>query len=480
MIQSRSAILGMLLLLLPSTVFAQQQAIHHTSSQNTHPAATASIVDPGMKTAAPDPAIAAALKQISAEHIRHTIDKLVSFHTRLTISPATPGAIAAGRGIGAAREWIRSEFQRYSDACGGCLEVKTDSFTEGPVRRIPQPTEIVNVYAVLKGTDPANSGRVYLVVGHYDSRPTNDQDADSPAPGANDDGSGTAVVLECARVLSQQKFRGTIVFLTVAGEEQGLNGSRHFAKMAHDQNWNIEAVLSNDIVGGDKTPGQDPRIVRVFSEGIPASATPDEIKQIRAMGQENDSPSRELARYTREISRQYLLPAFGAKMIFRPDRYLRGGDHLSFNDQGYATVRLTEYRENFAHQHQNPRRENGIEYGDLPKYVDYDYVANVARLNAATLASLAAAPGPPVDVRLDTKQLTNDSTLTWNPPPGGLASSYEVLWRMTTAPDWENTEPVTNGTKATIDRSKDNVYFAVRAVDNKGHHSLPVIPKPER
>jgi hypothetical protein len=167
-------------------------------------------------------------------------------------------------------------------------------------------------------------------------------------------------------------------------------------------------------------------------------------------------------------------------MIFRPDRYLRGGDHLSFNEQGYAAVRLTEYRENFAHQHQNPRRENGIEYGDLPKFVDYDYVANVARLNAATLASLAAAPGPPADVRLDTKQLTNDSTLIWNPPPGGLASSYEVLWRMTTAPDWENAEPVANGTKVTIDRSKDNVYFAVRALDNKGHHSLPVIPKPER
>jgi Zn-dependent M28 family amino/carboxypeptidase len=480
MIQSRSAILGMLLLLFPGAVFAQQQAIHHTSSQISHPAATASMVDPGIKTSAPDPTIATALKQISADHARHTIEKLVSFHTRLTISPATPGAIAAGRGVGAAREWIRSEFQRYSDACGGCLEVKTDSFTEGPVRRIPQPTEIVNVYAVLKGTDPANSGRVYLVVGHYDSRPTNDQDAESPAPGANDDGSGTAVVLECARVLSQQKFPGTIVFLAVAGEEQGLNGSRHFAKMARDQNWNIEAVLSNDIVGGDKTPGQDPRIVRVFSEGIPASATSDEIKQIRAMGQENDSPSRELARYTREISRQYLLPALGAKMIFRPDRYLRGGDHSSFNDQGYAAVRLTEYRENFAHQHQNPRRENGIEYGDLPKFVDYDYVANVARLNAATLASLAAAPGPPVNVRLDTKQLTNDSTLVWNPPPGGLASSYEVLWRMTTAPDWENAEPVANGTKATIDRSKDNVYFAVRAVDNKGHRSLPVIPKPER
>ncbi len=479
MIQSRLAILGMLFAIVPNAVFAQQHPIHHTSNPPPHPL-SAATAEPGMQTAAPDPEIAAALKQISPDRIRRTIEKLVSFHTRLTISPATPEAIAAGRGVGAAREWIRSEFQRYSDACGGCLEVKTDSFTEGPVPRIPQPTEIVNVYAVLKGTDPANAGRIYMVVGHYDSRPINVQDAAADAPGANDNGSGTAVVLECARILSQKKFPATIVFLSVAGEEQGLNGSRHFAKMARDQNWNIEAVLSNDIVGGDKSPGQDVHVVRVFSEGIPANATLDEVKQIRALGQENDSPSRELARYTREISHLYLLPGFGSKMIFRPDRYLRGGDHSSFNDQGYAAVRLTEYRENFAHQHQNPRRENGIEYGDLPKFVDYDYVANVARLNAATLASLALAPGPPADVRLDTKQLTNDSNLLWNPPPGGLASSYEVIWRITTAPDWENAEPVANGTKATIDRSKDNVYFAVRAVDGKGHHSLPVIPKPER
>jgi Peptidase family M28 len=480
MIHSRLAILGMLLASLPNTVLAQQHPFHHTSNLTSQPSSVATTVEPGMTPAAPDPEIVTALKQISPDRARHTIEKLVSFHTRLTISPATPEAIAAGRGVGAAREWIRSEFQRYSDACSGCLEVKTDSFTEGPVRRIPQPTEIVNVYAVLKGTEPANAGRIYVVVGHYDSRPSNDQDAQSDAPGANDDGSGIAVVLECARVLSQKKFPATIVFLAVAGEEQGLNGSRHFAKMARDQNWNIEAVLSNDIVGGDKSPGQDTHIVRVFSEGIPANATLDEIKQIRALGQENDSPSRELARYTREISRQYLLPGFGSKMIFRPDRYLRGGDHSSFNDQGYAAVRLTEYRENFARQHQNPRHENGIEYGDLAKFVDYDYVANVARLNAATLASLAFSPGPPVDVRLDTKQLTNDSTLLWNPPLGGLASGYEVLWRITTAPDWENAEPVPNGTKATIDRSKDNVYFAVRAVDDKGHHSLPVIPKPER
>lgn len=469
---------GALLVAAPFLTSAQEPAPQHRPA---HSSAEPAVSDDAvLKPAAPDSEIAATLKEISADHVRATIQKLVGFHTRLTISSATAQEIAAGRGVGAAREWIRSEFQRYSDACGGCLEVKTDAFTEGPVRRIPQPTEIVNVYAILRGSNPANAGRMYLVVGHYDSRPSNDQDTQSDAPGANDDGSGTAVVLECARVLSQRKFPATIVFLTVAGEEQGLNGSRHFAKMARDSNWDIGAVLSNDIVGGDKTPGQDPRIVRVFSEGIPATATMEQVKQIRAFGEENDSPSRQLARYMHEISHQYLFPSFGAKMIFRPDRYLRGGDHLSFNDQGYAAVRLTEYRENFAHQHQNPRRENGIEYGDLPKFVDYDYVANVARLDAATLASLALAPAPPADVRLDTKQLTNDSTVMWNPSPGGLASSYEVLWRMTTAPEWEHAVPVTHGTRTTIDRSKDNVYFAVRAVDDRGHKSLPVIPKPER
>ncbi|HLH09829.1 MAG TPA: M28 family metallopeptidase [Terriglobales bacterium] len=479
MIQSRLAFLGMLLAGASFSAAAQQHAIHPTHAPKSQVAAAADHTEDELQTAQPDPEIAAALKDVSADHIRHTIEKLVSFHTRLTISPATPQDIAAGHGIGAAREWIRSEFQRYSDACDGCLEVKTDSFTEQPMRRIPKPTEIVNVYAVLRGTNPANAGRIYLVVGHYDSRPSNDQDTGAAAPGANDDGSGTAVVLECARVLSKRKFPATIVFLTVAGEEQGLNGSRHFAKMARDQNWEINAVLSNDIVGGDKSPGQDTHIVRVFSEGIPANATMEEVKRIRAFGEESDSPSRELARYMREISRQYTLPALGAKMIFRPDRYLRGGDHSSFNDQGYAAVRLTEYRENFNHQHQTPRTENGIVYGDLPKYVDFDYVANVTRLNAATLASLASAPAQPADVRLDTKQLTNESTLFWNPSPGGLASSYEVLWRVTTAPEWENAEPV-HGTRTTLDRSKDNVYFAVRAVDDKGHKSLPVIPQPER
>ncbi len=304
------------------------------------------------------------------------------------------------------------------------------------------------------------------------------------APGANDDASGTAVSLECARVLSKHRFPATIIFLTVAGEEQGLYGSAHFAKMAKAVGWDIEAVLNNDIVGGDRTPGdtmRDPHVVRVFSEGIPATATEDESRRIRNLGGESDGPSRQLARYIAAVGKDYLSPwDFRAMLVFRRDRYLRGGDQMSFTDQGYAAVRLTEFRENYNHQHQNVRTENGIEYGDLPQFVDYDYTANVARLNAATLASLASAPAPPVDVRLLTKQLQNDSTLEWKPSPGGLATGYEVLWRDTTAADWQHVEAVGNVTQATVAVSKDNVIFAVRAVDAKGHRSLAIAPQPER
>ncbi|HXZ78856.1 MAG TPA: M20/M25/M40 family metallo-hydrolase [Terriglobales bacterium] len=428
----------------------------------------------------PDPAIAAALREVSAARIRASIERLVSFGTRLTISSSDPQAVASGRGIGAAREWIKAEFERYSQDCGGCLEVKTDTFMQEPARRVPKPTEIVNVYAVLRGTDPVAAKRIFLVTGHYDSRPSNDQDTTALAPGANDDGSGTAVSLECARVLSKHRFPATIIFLTVAGEEQGLYGSRHFAKMAREQGWNLEAVLNNDIVGGDRSSGQDASVVRVFSEGIPANATETEVKTIRGLGGESDSPSRELARYIRETGRTYLPATFSAKLIFRPDRYLRGGDHTSFNEEGFAAVRMTEYRENFNHQHQDVRTENGIEYGDLPKFVDYEYVANVARLNAATLASLASAPPLPSNLRLETRKLENDSTLIWDPLPEGSAVVYEVLWRPTTAAEWENVQAAGKGPQATIDRSKDNVVFAVRAVDGKGHRSLPALPKPER
>src|SRR5437764_10027859 len=268
-----------------------------------------------------DPQIKGALNEISAGQVQSDIEKLVSFQTRLTLSAQDPASIQAGRGIGAAREWIKSEFERYSQQCGGCLEVKTDSFTEQPMDRIPQPTVITNIYAVLKGTDPENAKRIVLVTGHYDSRNSDTLDGNGDAPGANDDGSGRAVGLEGARVLSKLKFPGTIIFLTVAGEEQGLNGSRHFAKIAKEQGWDLQAVLNNDIVGGDKSSDQDRSLVRVFSEGIPSVASEQDLRRIRGLGGESDSESRELARYIVEVDRVYqtgMIPM----MVFRQDRYL--------------------------------------------------------------------------------------------------------------------------------------------------------------
>src|SRR6478672_324325 len=432
-----------------------------------------------------DDVIVHIIHDVSGQQIQQTIEKLVSFGTRNTLSVNNPDAATSPKGIVAARNWIKSEFERYSEACGGCLEVKTDTFVEqskGPKDRIKEPTEIQNVYAILRGSDPAQAKRIFLVTGHYDSRSLDVTDPTHIAPGANDDGSGTAVSLECARVMSKHKFPATIIFLTVAGEEQGLNGSTHFAKMAKEQGWQIEAVLNNDIVGGNRTPGdtlQNNNWVRVFSEGIPAAASDADLRRIKSIGGENDSSSRELARYIHSVGETYDFGAFSPKLIFRRDRYLRGGDHSAFNEQGFAAVRFTEYREDYNHQHQNVRTENGIEYGDLPKFVDFNYVANVARLNAATLAALASAPAPPSDVHLLTKQLENDSKIQWKPAPG--ATAYEVLWRKTTDADFpEENLMRTTEPKVDLTDSKDNVIFGVRSVDAKGHRSLIVIPEPER
>ena len=439
--------------------------------------ATVAFAQKPMDAGPADPRITSAIKQVSPARIQATIEKLVSFQTRSTLSAQDAVSIAAGHGIGAAREWIKSEFESYSRDCGGCLEVKTDTFTEGPADRIPKPTEITNVYAVLKGTDSESARRIVLVTGHYDSRNSDTLNVTDPAPGANDDGSGTAVSLECARILSKLKFPATIIFLTVAGEEQGLNGSRHFAQMARAQGWDIEAVLNNDIVGGDRNPQQDTSVVRVFSEGVPLGATDTDLRLIRNLGGESDSTSREVARYIAEVARTYG-SGVHPMLVFRLDRYLRGGDHSSFNREGYAAVRFTEFREDYNHQHQNVRTENDIEYGDLPKFVNFDYVAAVARLNAATLASLASAPAPAANVHLLTKQLQNDSTLTWEASPG--ASTYEVLWRATTSPEWEHAQSAGNETRITLPLSKDNVIFGVVAVDKEGHRSMPVVPTPER
>ena len=422
-----------------------------------------------------DKDIAAALDQISAAGIQANIAALVGFGTRSTLSAQDPASIASGRGIGAAREWIRHRFEKYAQDCGGCMEVRVDSYTQQTGERIDKPTVISNVYAVLKGTEADTAPRVVLVTGHYDSRNSDNFDITHDAPGANDDASGVAVSLECARVLSKLKFRATIIFLAVAGEEQGLYGSAAFARNAHAQHMNIEAALNDDIVGGNRSAEQDTHTVRVFSEGLPSRIDDARLRALRTMGSESDSPSRELARYVAEVAAQYdgqVRPM----LVFRADRFLRGGDHSSFNEQGYAAVRFTEYREDFTRQHQTVRTEGGVQYGDVLEHVDADYVAGVARLNAATLASLAAAPAPPAKVRIQAARLENDSTLEWDAASG--ASGYEVLWRATTSPVWEHAQLVSGGTRVTLPVSKDNVVFAVRSLDAQGHRSLPAVPEP--
>ena len=475
------------------------------------PSAPAVPAGQPIKPAPADPAIAKALAAVSSARIRQTIATLVDFHNRNTVSSMEKD-LPPHTGVTAAAEWISGQFGDIAHACQGCLEVKADTFTEpadtSPRSRIKAPTTITNVYAVLRGSAPAQAGRMYLVTGHYDSRDSdsgNVQDTHGFAPGANDDASGVAVSLECARVLSQHHWPATIVFVAVAGEEQGLNGSKHLAALAKEQGWQLAGVLNNDIVGGDTTPGaattgptmQDKMRVRVFSQGVPSNATPEEIKRTLTLGLESDSSSRELARVITSVAGTYFPDraaarhrarsgaAFHPVLEFRLDRYLRGGDHSSFNQQGFAAVRFTEWRENFDHQHQNVRTEDGKQYGDLLQYVDFDYVANVARLNAATLATLASAPAAPQSVRVVTSNLDNNSTLHWKPgagtPPGTL---YDVVWRETTAPDWQNRQPVpaadATAGSVTLPVSKDNVIFGVRACNPAGQCSPAVTPLPER
>ncbi|WP_035346984.1 M28 family metallopeptidase [Edaphobacter aggregans] len=457
-----------------------------------------------------DPAIAGALTQVSADRIRATIEKLVTFNNRSTLSSMETD-LKPGTGVTAAADWIESEFKRISAACGNCLVVRRDEFIEppqtGPAARIVKPTKLINVYAILRGTDPAQAPRMVLVTGHYDSRNSDNFNTHDPAPGANDDASGVAVSLECARVLSKLKFPSSIVFVAVAGEEQGLNGSLHLARLAKAQGWQLEAVLNNDIVGGDTTPGdttQDKTAIRIFSEGVPAAATPEQAHALINLGAENDSPSRELARTVADVSSTYFPPviqraaqgtpanrphsnlvrtatAFHPVLIFRRDRYLRGGDHTSFNAEGFTAVRFTEWRENFDHQHQNVRLENGTQYGDLIQYVDFNYVANVARLNAATLATLAFAPGVPQNVHIETTALDNNTVLSWTPPAGMPAgATYEVVWRPTDQPTWTMAQSAGATTSIKLPISKDNVIFGVRSVDAAGHRSIPVFPTPTR
>lgn len=430
--------------------------------------------------AKPDPEIAKMVKEVSAKNIEASIRKLVSFGTRSTLSEQDNPS----RGIGAARDWIFGEFQRFSSECGGCLTVEKQTFLQAanppPRGRVPEPTNLTNVVATLKGTtDP---DRVYVVSGHYDSMCTSPTDAKCDAPGANDDASGTATVIELARVMSKRKFDATIIFVAVAGEEQGLLGSTYFAEQAKQKGMNIEGMFTNDIVGGVTSQKNSPNRnrVRVFSEGVPSDETPQQAGTRRSVGGENDSASRQLARYIKEQADKYL-KNFNVWMIYRRDRYLRGGDHIPFLERGFTAVRITEADEDYTHQHQNVRTENGVFYGDTPEYVDFDYVANVARVNLIALASLASAPARPKNVGIVTARLTNDTDLKWDASTDADLAGYEVVWRDTTEAEWTHSQFVGNVTTWTAKgMSKDNYFFGVRAVDKDGNKSPVVYPRPMR
>ncbi|HEY9403254.1 MAG TPA: M20/M25/M40 family metallo-hydrolase, partial [Pyrinomonadaceae bacterium] len=346
-----------------------------------------------------DPDVARILAEIDPRNIERTVRKLVSFGTRNTLSAQDNPA----RGIGAARDWLKSEFDEIARGAGGRLSVELQSYTQEanppPRGRIPQPTVITNVIATLRGTEPASAARMYVVSGHYDSMCTSPTDAVCDAPGANDDASGVAAVVEMARVMSRRQFEATVVFMAVAGEEQGLLGATYYAEQAKRSNLNIEAMFTNDIVGNTLGGNgvRDRGGVRVFSEGVPSNETPEEANVRRSTGGENDSSSRQLARFIKETAATYL-PRFDVRLVYRRDRYQRGGDHIPFLERGFAAVRFTEPNEDYTHQHQNVRTENGVRYGDLPEFVDYGYIAQVARVNAAALATLARAPVRPKGV----------------------------------------------------------------------------------
>lgn len=424
----------------------------------------------------PNAQIVSIVRQIDTANIERSIRKLVSFGTRNTLSVQSDSS----RGIGAARDWLYSEFLKAAEASAGRMTVEKQTFEQPKAARIPSPTMVTNVVATLEGTQPESESRVYVVSGHYDSMCSSPTDGECDAPGANDDASGTAAVLELARVMARHKFDATIVFMAVAGEEQGLLGATYFAEEARKKGTNIEAMFTNDIVGNTLGGNgvRDRKTVRVFSEGVPSNEKPEEANVRRGVGGENDSASRQLARFIREVSDAYV-PAMRVTMVYRRDRYLRGGDHIPFLERGYAAVRFTEPNENYTHQHQNVRVENGVQYGDLPEFVDFAYVANVARINAAALAMLALAPARPKAVNILTARLTNDTDLKWEANNESDLAGYEVVWRETTSPVWTNSHAVGNSTTHTIKGlSKDNYFFGVRAVDHQGNLSPVSFPVP--
>jgi hypothetical protein len=424
-----------------------------------------------------DPALRALIRQIDPNRIQATIEKLVSFGTRHTASSQTDPV----RGIGAATAWVFEQMQGFAAASNGNMTVQQQTFVQPVSSRIPVPTTITNVIATLQGT--ASRERFYVVTGHLDSRVTDVLDFTSDAPGADDDGSGVACVLELVRLFATHQFPGTIVLATVAGEEEGLYGSSFMAQQMKAAGNDVQGMFSNDIIGtGDAHDGTkpDPFTVRMFQEGIPTAATQNDIALMQAVGGENDGLSRQLGRFVNSVA-PFNLTGMNIRLIWRRDRYLRASDHVSFQGQGYAAARFTEPRENFNHEHQNTQVVNGVQLGDLIQYVDFDYIARVTGVNAAALWALASSPGTPKNAQIHTTPPgtfsgTNFSSLQWDPNPEGNLTGYEVVMRETTASDWTSAIPVGNVTSVTLNISKDNVQFGIRAVDQNGNRSPAAFP----
>lgn len=420
-----------------------------------------------------DPAIEQMVKEISSDSLRSHVLKMVSFGTRHTLSSVTDKK----KGIGAAREWVVQKFREFAKQSGGRMTAYVDTVTLQPDgRRVDVVTSLGNAMAVLKGTDPADD-RIYIISGHLDSRVSDVKNRTADAPGANDDASGVAAVIECARVMSKHSFPATIIFVAVSGEEQGLLGASYLADKAKAQNWNVDAMLNNDIVGSNNSDGTniiDNTRLRVFSEAFSTADTGRIIQNIRNLGLENDGKARQLARYVKETGERYV-DNLEVVMIYRNDRFLRGGDHTPFVQKGFAAIRFTEMNENYNHQHQDLRTEKGIVYGDLPEFMDFEYLRKNTGVNLSSLANLAKAPSIPQEVKVDVRNLTNATILTWKAPKNGKPKGYYILMRETTSPVWQK-KIFTDQLTATLPYSKDNYFFAVQSVNEAGNESLPVVP----
>jgi len=422
----------------------------------------------------PDAELQQILAELDRAELEGSVETLVGFGTRHTLSSQTDPV----RGIGAATDWAYDELSRSAALSGGRMTVELQSFVQAPDTRVPEATVLTNVVATLRGT--ASPERLYVVSAHIDSRISDVLNPEGDQPAADDDGSGVAVVLDLARVFAEHPPEATLVFTIVVGEEQGLLGSAYQAAAYQAAGADIQAMFSNDIVGSSTADNgaTDPHTLRLFTEGVPTAETAAQASVRQSIGGESDGESRQLGRFVKSVA-DNAATDMRVWLIFRRDRYLRGSDHISYLRQGFPAARFTEPNENFAHEHQDVREEGGTQFGDLPEFLDYDFMLRVAKVNAAALYSLAAAPGTPKNVRMLTRELTNTTELAWDRGTEGDLAGYEVVWRETTEHDWTHAIPVGDVTNASFPNApKDNFEFGVRAIDRDGHRSPVAYPVP--